>query len=275
VRGEKLRLGGGEVVKAASEAAGRRGEEGGRVEVGLSEEVVRGVKGAAGKVGGTLFMGLLAGLKVLLMRYSGEEEVVVGSVVANRREAGMEEMIGFMANTVVMRSRVREEARYAEVVEEVREVSLGAYANQDVPFEKVVEEVQPERGGGETPLFQVMFVLQNAPMEPLQLPGLTLTLWDLDIDKTKFDLTIVVTENNEVFNVTFLYKTELFSRAMIARMAGHFTVLLESVVKYLEMPVSQLPMMTPEERQTLMAASASSVRRRTRRSSQLPEPANI
>src|SRR5205085_5023381 len=138
--------------------------------------------------GATLFMTLLAGFAVLLQRYSGQRDVVVGSPVAGRRWQELEELIGFFVNTLVLRVRTSGRLRVGELIERVKQVALGGYENQDVPFEKLVEEMEAERDMSRSPLFQVLFVLQNTPKSKWELPGLELQREYLQFRLTKFDL---------------------------------------------------------------------------------------
>lgn len=144
----------------------------------------------------------------------------------------------------------------------MREVCLEAYAHQDVPFERLVEELQPERTLGETPLFQAMFACQNAPAAQLELPGLTLTPWNSSLEKAKFDLSVVVTEASRELQVTFNYNADIFSEKRISRMTGHFNTLLKSIIEHPAMPISRLQMMTKEEGQAIITASAPAKSRR-------------
>ena len=152
-------------------------QRGGSVRFRLSTELSEGLRKLSRAEGVTLFMTLLAGFQVLLHRYTGQEEIVVGTDVANRNQGGVEGLIGFFVNQLVLRTSVRGEETVREVLKRVREVTLGAYAHQDLPFEKLVEELAPERDLGRTPLFQVKFILQNAPTEELKLPGVSLGRW--------------------------------------------------------------------------------------------------
>src|SRR6185503_3064299 len=142
--------------------------------VELSEELTRGLRELTRREGVTLFMTLLSGWLALLGRYSGQWDISVGTPIANRTRGEMEGLIGFFVNTLVLRTRMKPTASFREQIQQVREVCLGAYAHQDVPFEMLVEELQPERDMSRSPLFQLMFVLQNAPEGELEFPGLKL-----------------------------------------------------------------------------------------------------
>ena len=140
-------------------------------------------------------------------------------------------MIGFFVNTLVMRTKLSGAESFRELLQRVREVVLDAHSHQDLPFEKLVEELEPERDLSRSPLFQVMFVLQNAPRESLEMPGLTLSLLGSGSKTAKFDLTMFVTEGRRGLLVSLEYNTDLFEAATIERMLGHFQVLLEAVVQ--------------------------------------------
>src|SRR5262249_49675962 len=140
----------------------------------MSREVSEAIRGLSRGAGATTYMVLLAGVEVLLNRYSGQRDISVGTAIANRNRAEIEKLIGFFVNTLVMRVEVEGKERFSELVKRVKEVALGAYAHQDLPFEKLVEELQPERSMSHSPLFQVFFMLQNVPKEALQLEGLEL-----------------------------------------------------------------------------------------------------
>jgi len=197
--------------------------------------------------GVTAFMTLLAGFQILLSRYSNQDDVVVGTPVANRNRAEIEEMIGFFTNTLVLRTRLSGEATFAEVLAQVKETALGAYAHQDVPFEKLVGELQPERNLGQNPLFQVMFSYQNAPRRAFELGTLKVSLMDVGEATSKFDLSVFLSETPEGVGGRVEYNTDLFDAVTIERMTGHYCVLLEAALASPELPASQLPLLTQSE----------------------------
>ncbi|MFN6566172.1 non-ribosomal peptide synthetase, partial [Dendronalium sp. ChiSLP03b] len=198
--------------------------------------------------GCTLFMTLLAAFKTLLYRYSGSEDIVVGSPIANRNHAQIEELIGFFVNTLVLRTKLESNFTFEELLTQVREVALGAYSHQDLPFELLVEQLQPQRSLSHTPLFQVMFVLQNAPMSEFELPGLNLSVVVSDSNTAKFDLTLFVEEVNCGLKATFEYNTDLFEVATIERMAGHLQTLLSGIVTNPQQQLWELPLLTEAEK---------------------------
>ncbi|PMB52380.1 non-ribosomal peptide synthetase [Fischerella thermalis CCMEE 5201] len=213
----------------------------------LSKELSKALNKLSQQQGSTLFMTLLAGFQTLLWRYTGQQEIVVGSPIANRNRAEIEGLIGFFVNTLVLRTNLAGNPSFEELLKRVREVALGAYAHQDLPFELLVEQLQPERDLRHTPLFQVMFVLQNAPMSALELPGLSLTPLESDSDTAKFDLTLSMIETESGLVGRLEYNTDLFVESFIQRMAGHLQTLLEGVVANPQHRLSELPLLTEFE----------------------------
>ncbi|MBE8964962.1 amino acid adenylation domain-containing protein [Nostocales cyanobacterium LEGE 12452] len=202
--------------------------------------------------GSTLFMTLLAAFQTLLWRYTGSEDIVIGSPIANRNRAEIEGLIGFFVNTLVLRTNFAENPSFEELLKRVREVALGAYAHQDLPFELLVDQLQPERDLSHTPLFQVMFVLQNAPMSALELSGLTLSFLESNSDNAKFDLSLHITETLDGLIGSLEYNTDLFEGSSIQRMVAHLQTLLEGIVANPQQRLSELPLLTESERHQLM-----------------------
>ena len=200
----------------------------------------------------TLYMALLAVFNVLLHRYTGQEDILVGSPIANRNLEEIEGLIGFFVNTLVMRTDLSQEPTFAELLNRVRKMTLDAYAHQDLPFEKLVAELMPERTQSHSPLFQVMFVLQNAPMSELQLPGMNIKREPIEHGTAKFDLTIFLTESAEGIQCVFEYNADLFVRTTIERMGTHFQTLVEAVTATPERKIHELPLLTEAERQQLL-----------------------
>ncbi|BAZ11502.1 amino acid adenylation domain-containing protein [Calothrix sp. NIES-4071] len=199
----------------------------------------------------TLFMTLLAAFKILLYRYSGQDDIIVGSPIANRNHTEIEGLIGFFVNTLVLRTNLAGNPSFKELLQRVREVALGAYTHQDLPFEQLVS-LQPERHLSRNPLFDVMFILQNAPMEALQLPGLIITPLESERQTATFDLTLCILETDTGLIGSLEYSTELFDGATIERMIGHFNVLLEGIVVAPDQRISNLPLLTEKEQQQLL-----------------------
>jgi amino acid adenylation domain-containing protein len=223
--------------------------------VKLNRDLTQKLKNLSQQSGATLFMTLLAAFVTLLSRYSGQQDIVVGSPIANRNRAEVEGLIGFFANTLALRTDLSGDPTFTELLSRVREVTMGAYAHQDLPFEKLVEAVQPERALSRNPLVQVVFALQNAPIPSLELPGLKLDLWEFDFGTVRFDLEVLLREVPEGLSGHFVYSTDLFDSSTIARMAGHFQTLLEGIAANSEQRLSELPLLTEAERQQLLVSS--------------------
>ncbi|MBW4459828.1 MAG: amino acid adenylation domain-containing protein [Nodosilinea sp. WJT8-NPBG4] len=212
--------------------------------------------------GASLFMTLLAVFQTLLYRYTGQEDIAIGSPIANRHRSEVEGLIGFFVNSLVMRSDLSGNPTFRELLEQVRQVALGAYEHQDLPFEKLVEELDPDRDLSRNPLFQVAFALQNAPMQPLELPGLTLEPAPLESASTRFDLEVHLWEpahglkslwrSQDGLSGFISYSTDLFDRDRIARLVGHFQMLLEGIVANPDARLSDLPLLTSEECQQIL-----------------------
>ncbi|WP_186032206.1 non-ribosomal peptide synthetase [Burkholderia gladioli] len=207
-----------------------------------------GLHDLARRVRGTLFMTLSAAFGVLLARYASQDDICIGTPIANRRHAQTEGLIGFFVNTLVLRQKVEGRASFMALLEQVRETTLGAYAHQDVPFEQLVEVVQPLRSLDHTPLFQVMLVLQNAPLEATALPGLRLEPAGSAASTSKFDLTLTVTETGHGeegggLRASLSYDTDLFDASTVAGMAAHFMRVLEAAVARPDARLDSLPML--------------------------------
>lgn len=199
--------------------------------------------------GVTLFMTLLASFQILLQRYTQQDDIIVGTDVANRNRAEIESLIGFFVNLLVLRTDLSGNPSFHELLGRVREVALGAYSHQDLPFEKLVEGLQPERNLNNTsPLFQVLFVLQNAPMPTLELPGLTLSLLEIENKIARFDLALFLTETEQGILGKWQYNSELFDAATITRMTNNFQTLLNSIVSQPDVRIGNLEMLTEVER---------------------------
>jgi acyl carrier protein len=204
---------------------------GARQSLALSNTVTEALKELSRQEGVTLFMTLLAAFKTLLHHYTQQDDIPVGSPIANRNRAEIEGLIGFFVNTLVLRTDLGGNPSFRELLGRVREVALGAYAHQDIPFEQLFNELQVERTLSHNSLFQVWFVLQNAPIPPLELTGLTLNPLAIDTGTARHDLNLNLSETPEGLNGFFEYKTDLFYATTIARMAQQFELLLRSVVE--------------------------------------------
>ena len=206
--------------------------------------------------GVTLFMTLLAGFQTLLHRWSGQPDVAVGTPVAGRPVRQSEGLIGFFVNTLVLRSDFSGDPSFRALLAQVREAALGAYAHQDLPFEKLVEELHPQRDPGRTPLFQAMFALQNAPSAPLELPGLAVSPVEVDLEAAKFDLTLAMFDDREGLRARLEYSVDLFEAPTAARMLRHLETLLDAAAATPDAPVSRLALSTAEEVRALLAWNA-------------------
>ena len=214
----------------------------------LAPELAAGLKELSQQEGVTLYMTLLAAFQVLLSRYTGQDDVTIGTVIAGRNRSETENLIGLFLNTLVLRTDLSGEPSFVELLDRVREVCLGAYAHQDVPFEKLVEELQPERDFNRSPMVQVTFGLQNAPSEDLRLKGLSLRNVEFEMDVVRFDLTLWMTETPEGLAGHWTYSTRLFDEARIRRMENHFRKLLESIVAGPNKRLADLEIFTDSEK---------------------------
>ncbi len=192
----------------------------------------------------TSFMVFLAVFKSLLHRYTGETDLVAGTVVTNRNQIETEPLIGFFVNTLVLRTDLSGDPSFREVLTRVREVLLAAYAHQDVPFEKIVEELQSERNLSVPPLFQVLFTFQTPSASRLEIPGLSLRFMEVDTGTAKFDLSLAIVEDDQRLSAILEYNEDLFHEATISRMLDHFVRLLEGVTVDPEMPISRQPLLS-------------------------------
>jgi non-ribosomal peptide synthetase component F/acyl carrier protein len=214
----------------------------------LPEELTQSLGSLSRREGVTLYMLMLAAFKVLLSRYSSQDDIVVGTDIANRNRTEIEPLIGFFANQLVLRTSLAGNPTFRELLERVREVTLGAYAHQDMPFEKLVEELQPERDLSRNPLFQVMFIFQNNPMPALELGDLTIEPIEIMEATTAFDISLALnqTPNGEIRG-SVRFSTDLFDVTTIDRLIGHYETLLRSIVTDAAARVSALEMFTAEE----------------------------
>jgi len=201
--------------------------------------------------GATLFMTLFATFQVLLNRYTAQEDMLVGVANANRNRLETEGLIGFFINMLVLRTDLSGNPRFLELLARVRDSVLGAYAHQDMPFDRLIEELEPERRLSHTPLIQVAFGVRNAPMQPLSLGGLKLELLEFDSEAARFDLTLWVSETPKGLQILWTYSKDLFEEATIKRMHGHFEVLLRNVVAKPEARLHGLEISSEAEKDAL------------------------
>ena len=219
----------------------------------LSPSLSASVKQMCRQEGVTLFMALMAAFKVLLHRYSGQNDISVGTPIANRSRAELEPLIGFFINTLVLRTDLDGDPTFREILQRVRDVALGAYAHQDIPFEMLVDAVQPTRDLSHSPLFQVMFVIQNAsPGESQVMSDLMLQPLEAHSGTAKFDLTLFMLDEADALSGAWEYNTDLFDHATIERMMAHFQNLLAAAIANPDAPVTRLPMLADEEQRYLL-----------------------
>ncbi|MFP2930363.1 amino acid adenylation domain-containing protein, partial [Pyxidicoccus sp. 3LG] len=218
----------------------------------LPRELTEALEALGQREGATPFMVLLAAWQLVLSRYSGQDDLCVGSPIAGRTRAETEGLIGFFVNTLVLRTRLGGASTFRELLGRVREVALGAYAHQDVPFEKLVEELKPERDLSRSPLFQVMLSLQNTPEQELRLPGLTARPFGKPSDTARFDLLLNFDQEPDGLLASLSYNTDLFDADTAARMLGHLQALLRGVVERPEQPLASLSLLSDTERQRVL-----------------------
>ncbi|MEG4487150.1 amino acid adenylation domain-containing protein [Microcoleus sp. D2_18a_B4] len=237
----------------------------------LPKQLSEALETLSQREGVTLFMTMLAAFKTLLYHYAQQEDIVVGSPIANRNRSEIEALIGFFVNSLVLRTDLSGNPTFRELLNRVKEVALGAYAHQDLPFEKLVEELHPDRALNQNPLFQVAFALQNAPGNRLELPELTLSPQQLDVGTARFDLEFHLWErspdrsgsnqspsnklwvdSSEGISGMVIYSADLFDEATITRLIGHFQALLESIVTNPEQRIANLQYLSAQERDYLL-----------------------
>ncbi|AFZ28072.1 amino acid adenylation enzyme/thioester reductase family protein [Cylindrospermum stagnale PCC 7417] len=218
----------------------------------LSPELTANIKSLSQQEGVTLFMTLLAAFKILLYRYTGQENVIVGTPIAGRNRREIESLIGFFVNTLALRTDLGGNPSFRELLGRVRQVCLEAYTHQDLPFEQLVTALQPERHLSHTPVFQVMFALDNAPMGEFALPGLAVTPLASPIQTAKFDLTLSMEERNGQLTGEWEYNTDLFEAATIERMIKHFQTLLSGITAHPNQSIWKLPLLTEAEKHQLL-----------------------
>jgi amino acid adenylation domain-containing protein len=221
----------------------------------LSADLVQNLKAIGLHESATFFMTLLAVFKTLMYRYTEQEDLLVGTPTAGRDRAETEGLIGFFVNTIVLRTDLSGNPTFRELLRRVRDVSVGAFAHQDLPFEKLAAEINPERNRSRTPLFQTLFALQSASSGTIELPGLRAEPYHVDWQSSKFDLSLFATEDSVGGCQLLLeYCTDLFETETIDRMLGHFRVLIESICRNPDEQISQLPMLTAAEQNQLVFA---------------------
>jgi amino acid adenylation domain-containing protein len=224
----------------------------------FDSQLTHKLKNLSQKSGSSLFMTLLTAFVILLSRYSGQEDIVVGSPISNRNRVALEPLVGFFVNTLVLRTRLQENPTFEELLQQVRQMALDAYAHQDVPFDQLVETLQPQRHLSHSPLFQVMFVLQNSPSSKLELRDLQVTQIELQraTAGANFDLTLSMQEKDSELGTeligAFEYNANLFNADTIARMVESFHTLIEAVVANPQERIRTLPLLTASQEHQLL-----------------------
>src|SRR6185369_11940821 len=229
---------------------------GGRQPLTVPAELTAALTALGREQGATLFMTLLAGLQALLGRLTGQADLAVGTPVAGRSRVEVEDLIGLFINTLVLRTDLAGDPTFGEALARVRETALGAYAHQELPFERLVQELRPERALGHSPLFQVLLILQNVPSGEVAASGLTLRRLDVHHGVSRFDLTLSLTENSESGGGLLGYlefKTDLLDAATAARWLGHLGTLLAGAAAEPDRRLSELPLLTDAERRQILA----------------------
>ncbi|MDH3675432.1 MAG: condensation domain-containing protein, partial [Anaerolineae bacterium] len=251
--------------------------QGAKHPLALPKDLSEALKALSKRAGITPFMLLLAVFKVLLYRYTGQDDIIVGTPIANRQRLETEGLIGFFVNMLVMRTTLSGHITFQELLSRIRQTALGAYAHQDLPFEKLVEELSPQRDSGGNPLFQVTFALRSAPRQvtghsewsfdqEVEKPDLEFQLWgdpeglsgaflynvEFDLKTARFNLELQLWDDPEGFGGVLTYNSALFEAATIARMEGHFQTLLQGVVANPEARLADLPLLTASERHQML-----------------------
>ena len=226
--------------------------KGDRAKLVLDSTLKQKLEDLSRQQGVTLFMTLLTAFKVLLYRYTGQTDILVGSPIANRSKAQIEQLIGFFVNVLVLHTDLSGDLSFLDLLERVKSTALEAYTHQDLPFEKLVEELKLNRDLSYNPLFQVMFVLQNVPQPNLDLPDLSVSYEEGYNNTSKFDLTLFMEDSESGLIATCEYNTDLFNADTITRMLGHFQTLLENIVSNPQQSISKLPLLKASEVEQLL-----------------------
>ena len=214
----------------------------------LSPDLSQQIESLARRRGASVFMTMLAAFNLLLYKYTGQDDIVVGTPIANRGRAEIEGLVGFFTNTLALRADISQNPSFAGLLDRVREMTLAAYAHQDLPFEKLVEELRPERSLNRQPLFQVMFAFQNMPVAPAEIEGLKLSSFDAENQTAKFDMTCHVMESGRGLVAALEYNSDLFRPDTIDRMLANYETLLKNIAADPSAHVSELAILTDAER---------------------------
>jgi hypothetical protein len=206
----------------------------------LSKDLLDSLDIQSRQEGVTPYMMLLSAYQMLLYHYTGQDDIVIGTPVANRNRIEIETLIGFFVNTLVLRTSLSGNPGFRELLARVREVTLGAFANQDLPFDILVKELQPERTLSRTSLFQTSFALQNAPMSSLEIPGLTLSPMKIETETARFELSLLLAEMPDGLYGSFEYNTDLFEAGTITKMIRHYEIILDTVVEQPDIRLNEM-----------------------------------
>ncbi len=218
----------------------------------LSAPLTNAVRQLSQQADATLFMSLLAAFNILLYRYTDQEDILIGSPIANRNRAELEGMLGLFVNTLLLRNNLSGNPSFRELLDRVRKVTLDAYAHQDLPFEMLVEELQPERDLSRNPLYEVMFVLQNTPSSVQEVSGLTLRTLEFDSGTAQLDIFLSLSESEEGLTGCLEYNTDIFDSTTITQFISNFQTLLENIVTNPEQRLSELSLLTTSEQEQLL-----------------------
>ncbi len=229
-----------------------RSSRGAEARFAVAPGLTRALEALARREGATLFMTLLAAFAVLLQRYTGQDDLVVGSPIAGRTRTETEDLIGFFLDTLVLRARFAEVVSFRDLLQQVRATCLGAYAHQDMPFERLVQELHPDPDPGRSPVFQVIFNLQNTPREALSLQGIEVTAVETHGMTVKVDLSLIMAPRDGGLAGVVHFSTDLFDASTVERLVGHFVTLLEGVAADVSRPLGELPLLAADERHRLL-----------------------
>lgn len=225
---------------------------GGRIQFELDRALTDRLRALGQEEGTTLFMTLLTAYKTLLHRYSGQDDIIVGTPIAGRRQKEIEDLIGFFVNSLPLRTDISGKPTFRELLRRVKQTALEAFDHQDLPFEKIVEEVQPERSMNQSPLFQTMFVLQNAPLPKMELGEVTVSFLEVHSGTAKFDLLLTMIETETGMTAAFEFDKELFKDETVKRIINHFTRLLQAITEFPDAAITELDFMSTEEKELLI-----------------------
>src|SRR5262249_55219574 len=226
----------------------------------IDSQLTESLRALSRREGVSLFVTLISSFSILLYRCSLQEEIIIGTRVANRNREETKSLFGFLVETLPLSFDLKEGQAFSTLLQKTKKRVLEAFENRELPFEKLVEEVQPQRSLNENPLFQAMFALQNISLGPMGLPGIELLPFAVDTETAKFNLTLIIEEGTKL-SATLEYKTDLFSDATIDRFTQYYRTLLRSIVASVaDQPWSALPLVTREEREALIWRTQSQCR---------------